>query len=283
MQCMKRGGETSKIAKELKSIENTIKKQIAIVEKNEIPDITGSLKIIRRGRNIHYSFQHFDSDRGKYVCTYIKDNNLDLAKQIALRDYYKKLHKVLKNQLAKVQIALANPNIEINNCYLSMDEGKRMLISPIQDSIQSKINAWRNEQYEINRSHPETLIHPTDRGEFVRSKSEEIIANYLFSKSDVIDYKYERPLSIVVSGKKAIIHPDFTIINLKTGTIYILEHVSRLDLPEYHDAFVFKHRAYIENGMYQNGRIIYSFESAGQPLNMKEIKILINEIVLEDI
>ena len=163
-----------------------------------------------------------------------------------------------------------------------MDEGKRMLISPIQDSIQSKINAWHSEQYEINRSHPETLIHPTDRGEFVRSKSEEIIANYLFSKNDVIDYKYERPLNIVVNGKKAIIHPDFTIINLKTGTIYILEHVSRLDLPEYHDAFVFKHRAYIENGMYQNGRIIYSFESAGQPLNMKEIKILINEIILED-
>ena len=93
-----------------------------------------------------------------------------------------------------------------------MDEGKRMLISPIQDSIQSKINAWRNEQYEINRSHPETLIHPTDRGEFVRSKSEEIIANYLFSKSDVIDYKYESKrknaieAAILRIGKRAFLH-----------------------------------------------------------------------------
>ena len=273
---------TSKIAKELKSIENTIKKQIAIVEKKGIPDINGSLKIIRRGKKVHYSFQHFDSNRGKYVCTYIKDENLDFAKQIACRDYYKKLHKVLKDQLAKVQNALVNPNIEINNCYISMDEWKRTLISPIQDSIQSKINAWNSERYEINRSHPETLIHPTDRGELVRSKSEEIIANYLFSKRDVIDYKYERPLRIVVNGKETIIHPDFTIIILKTGKIYILEHVSRLDLPDYHDAFVFKHRAYIESGMYQTGKIIYSFESAGQPLNMKEIKTLINEIILED-
>lgn len=246
-------------------------------------DINGSLKIIRRGKNIHYSFQHFDSDRGKYVCTYIKDENLDFAKQIACRDYYKKLYKVLTDQLEKVQIALVNPNIEINNCYLSMTEGKRLLISPIQDSIQSKINTWHNEKYEINKSHPETLIHPTDRGEFVRSKSEEIIANYLFSKRDDIDYKYERPLEIIVNGKRVVIHPDFSIINLKTGKIYILEHVSRLDLPEYHDSFVFKHRAYIENGMYQTGRIIYSFESEGRPLNMKDIKRLINDIILEDI
>ncbi len=263
--------------------EDTIKKQLAIIEKTSFCEVKGSLKTIKKGKKYHFSLQHYDSDRGKYVCKYIKDENINFAEQIALRDYYQTLYEVLNDQLAKLKF-LSAINIEeiINNCYLSMNEGKRSLIPPIEGSIQSRIDAWYDEKYKINQSYPETLIHPTDRGEYVRSKSEELIANYLYSMKEFIDYRYERPLEVVIAGKKEIIHPDFTIINLRTGKIFVLEHVSRLDQPEYHDAFVWKHRAYIENGMYQDGRIIYSFESAGKPLDMKQIKKLIWNIILEE-
>ena len=107
------------------------------------------------------------------------------------------------------------------------------------------------EKYEINTAYPESLTHETERGEMVRSKSEEIIANFLYSLRDQLDYKYERPLELKIKGKKQIIYPEFTIFNYKTGEIFIIEHVSRLDWPNYHDSFVWKYKAYVENGMIQ--------------------------------
>lgn len=47
--------------------------------------------------------QHFDPDRGKYVCTYIRDENIDFAKQIAHGEYYKKLHTIMIDQLEKLR------------------------------------------------------------------------------------------------------------------------------------------------------------------------------------
>lgn len=256
---------------------------MALIDNYGSCDLKGSIKAIKRGNKYYYYFQHFDSEKDKYVSTYLKKDNLDIAKLIVQRDYYKSLRNVLNDELYHLKTVHEISFDELtDNCYYMMDDGKKCLIKPIKDTIQYKLNEWNNEKYEKNEKYPESLIFETDRGEIVRSKSEELIANFLYSIRDKVDYKYERPMAVIVNGKEVVIHPDFTIINIKTGEIFILEHVSRIDLPEYHDSFVWKHRIYTETGLYQNGKIIYSFESEGVPLNMKYIKKLIFDIVLND-
>ena len=61
------------------------------------------------------------------------------------------------------------------------------------------------------------MRYETNAGEFVRSKSEVIIANLLHMKADQLLYKYERPLKLRYQGRKIIVYQDFTILNTQTG------------------------------------------------------------------
>ena len=52
----------------------------------------------------------------------------------------------------------------------------------------------------------------------VCSKSEIIIANMLNKKADNLSYRYEAELYLKKANR--IVHPDFTILNKKSGKIY---------------------------------------------------------------
>jgi len=73
----------------------------------------------------------------------------------------------------------------------------------------------------------EHLVHRTERGEAVRSKSEVIIADKLFRHG--LDYSYERPLQ-GSDGKTR--YPDFTIVD-DAGKRYYWEHLGMLGDPDY--------------------------------------------------
>jgi hypothetical protein len=72
------------------------------------------------------------------------------------------------------------------------------------------------------------LIHRTRKGHAVRSKSEVIIADLLYSKH--IDYQYEQPLDMPDGSRRL---PDFTITDDTTGTTYYWEHLGMLQRPSY--------------------------------------------------
>lgn len=71
------------------------------------------------------------------------------------------------------------------------------------------------------------LIHQTERGELVRSKSEVIIADHLHRRR--INYRYEEQLKL---GEDIRI-PDFTFEDDDTGITYYWEHCGMLFDPEY--------------------------------------------------
>lgn len=64
---------------------------------------------------------------------------------------------------------------------------------------------WKKE---TNTYYQENLIYETSKEEYVRSKSEMIIADILYQNKEHILYKYERPLEIMINGKKTIIYPE---------------------------------------------------------------------------
>lgn len=72
------------------------------------------------------------------------------------------------------------------------------------------------------------LIHLTDKGDLVRSKSELIIANRLHAMG--ISYAYEQPL---VAPDYSIRYPDFTIEDAETGANVYLEHLGMMSDPGY--------------------------------------------------
>lgn len=266
----------------LESENSRTSKQLALISNAEKCNIKGSLKTMKKRNRYYYVLQHYDSLKKKFVCTYIRVADVDIAKKVANRDYLRDVEKVLRAKKQAIEQLLNNDyDALIDDCYGKLDDGRKAIVTPLEESVQARINEWNNAVYLPNNSYPETLIHPTERGEMVRSKSEAWIADYLYSQREFLDYRYEKPLQVVMDKKIVTIHPDFTIINLRTGEIYILEHASRLDLPEYHNAFVWKHRAYTENGWTQSGRLFYSFESEGLPFNIKQVKDIVKNNILK--
>lgn len=93
---------------------------------------------------------------------------------------------------------------------------------------------------------PEGLIHRTERGEKVRSKSEAIIANILYNLG--LDYRYEYPIE--GHEQPGIRRPDFVLISPERKPI-IWEHLGMLDDPDYRNRWQAKQAWYEANGFTQ--------------------------------
>lgn len=89
----------------------------------------------------------------------------------------------------------------------------------------------------------EGLIHKTRKGVTVRSKSEVIIADLLYSKD--IEFEYEQP---VVAADGTWRSPDFTIVDDTTGTTIYWEHLGMLQRPSYRRKWEAKLAWYRANG-----------------------------------
>lgn len=90
---------------------------------------------------------------------------------------------------------------------------------------------------------PEGLIHRTERGEKVRSKSEAIIANILHNQG--LDYRYEYPIEGYI--QPGIRRPDFVFFTPERKPI-IWEHLGMLDDLDYRSRWQAKQAWYEANG-----------------------------------
>ena len=123
------------------------------------------------------------------------------------------------------------------------------------------------------------LIHRTERGDLVRSKSELVIADKLYAAG--VDYAYEKPLA--VAGRT--LYPDFTIEDDATGITYYWEHLGMLDDPGYRGRWERKREDYVADGIVPMESepdaervLIETSDGRGQGLDAKAIAELIRSV-----
>ena len=128
----------------------------------------------------------------------------------------------------------------------------------------------------------EGLIHRTERGELVRSKSELVIADKLHARG--IDYAYEQPL-VLPNGRTR--YPDFTIADDAKGVTFYWEHVGLLDDPGYRARWERKRAEYLkcriaphEDGGGREGTLIETRDEPGGCLDASAIASLIDRVIL---
>ncbi len=125
----------------------------------------------------------------------------------------------------------------------------------------------------------EYLIHRTERGDMVRSKSEVIIADHLANKG--VPYGYERPLTIEGITK----YPDFTIEDMESGLTYYWEHCGMLHVPYYRRRWEEKLSWYRTHGILpreegggENGTLIITRDASNESIDSAKITNLIEEV-----
>jgi len=127
----------------------------------------------------------------------------------------------------------------------------------------------------------ERLIHMTRRGESVRSKSEVIIADLLYSKG--IDYVYEAPL-VGKDGLKR--YPDFYFEDDDTGLQIIWEHLGMMRNPDYKARWDKKLKWYreqdilpFEYGGGSEGTLIITQDDERGGIQSNEIEKLLDDVL----
>jgi hypothetical protein len=145
------------------------------------------------------------------------------------------------------------------------------LLSPNFKVMSEELKEWSCAEYERYNRYPEQLIHHSVSGNFLRSKSEEMIDTQLYINE--IPFRYECALQL----GETTIYPDFTIMHPETEQIYYWEHFGKMDDPEYQKNAFDKIQLYTKNGIQPHIRLIITTETATNPLSIHTIECRIQE------
>lgn len=198
----------------------------------------------------------------KNGCHYLPKARRDLAEKLACRKYLSMKLKEVESELIAIQSYLSHHNTNYGKADLMLQKGcgYAELLAPYFSINVQDAEQWSSEPYEQNPAHPENLIHPTNLGFSVRSKSEAMIAMILHLNN--VPFRYECALTL----KGIKIYPDFTILHPTSGQIIYWEHFGLIDNKEYQKAYHTKMRHYISNQIYPSINLITSYETNDMPL-----------------
>lgn len=124
--------------------------------------------------------------------------------------YYEnaKIKKIVEKRLKILRKLEDFDEYELENIYDNLPNERKKIVTPIFSTYNQILNNWINSKYIINEMNPEQKIFYTKKGEYVRSKSEKILADMFYDLN--IPYEYECQL-ILRNGYEY--YPDFTFIS----------------------------------------------------------------------
>ena len=252
---------------------------LKIIDKFQMKEPKGYLKYQEKNGHYFYYEAYRDLYSGKEIKHYIKKKDISLAKRLAQKHYYARIKSIAEKNVMVLEKVLEHYDEKgIDLVYEKLLHGRKMLVTPIIGSKEAMIREWNMLPDDATAPFQENRKYKTDKGEYVRSKSEVIIANTLYAKCDALLYKYEPSLELIDRGKKVIFHPDFKVLNIRTGRIVYWEHFGMLDNPYYANDFTNKINTYINSGYILGKDLFISVETSEIPLDTRSVKRIINEI-----
>ena len=233
----------------------------------------GTLRIDNSTGTPRYFHREKPSDKNGI---YLKKTDLATVHDLAQKDYYQKMNKSIMAELKALQSLLNQyPVTPAEDIYDRLSPVRQRLVSPVIETDRIFIDNWVKVEYtgkHLSDDIPELL---TDHGERERSKSELIIANILAKNN--IPYRYEYPLYLEGAG---IVHPDFTVLNVRLRKELYWEHQGMMDNPDYAEKAIQKIFSYNMNGIYPGDKLILTSETKNVPINIRQINGIIQHFLL---
>lgn len=205
---------------------------------------------------------------------YISQKDQEVVKKLAEKDYMNKLKKEVESELQDINNYLKKHNsTNLEDIYRNMNDYRKNLVTPLVLTEESYAKQWESQSYVQNPYYEEEKIYPTKKDEFVRSKSEAILADMYYELG--IPYRYDAEIQLKGGVKK---YPDFTLFDAKNKREIYHEHFGMLDDDKYRKKNLQKLDEYRRNGIYPGKNLIITYEAEGSYLNIKEIRQMVKEI-----
>ncbi|SCW42542.1 hypothetical protein SAMN02910456_01037 [Ruminococcaceae bacterium YRB3002] len=204
----------------------------------------------------------------------LSSHEIKLAKMLAQNSYHEKLLRTAKQEQKILSSAINHyPSVLVEQVYENMPAERQRLIQPIVVPDKEFVDQWLAQDYERKPFEEGTPVYMTIKGDRVRSKSEQLIADRLFYRG--VPYRYECALPL----DKRTIHPDFTILRISDRTELYLENCGKMDDPLYVDRHVVQRsNLYSMNGILQGDRLFFLFETGKHPLDIRVLDRMIDKL-----
>ena len=233
----------------------------------------GKLRISNTKSGPQYYYRQFENEK---TGIYLPKKEITLVRRLGQKDYDQRTLKSIENEMNAITKFLERyPCPAAEEVFLCMSEFRRELISPLEMTDEMFVEEWLSQEYARKDPPDPDTGFPTKHGEIVRSKSEWIIASLL--EDYCVPFRYEAPIYLEDMG---IVHPDFTVLNVRLRKMRYWEHEGMMDNPEYAEYAIRKERAYIRNGFYPGDSLILTSETRTQPLNPDLVKKMIEKYCL---
>ncbi len=228
----------------------------------------------------YYRIQPGSRNKGKYIHC----GEADMIKLLAQKDYDRKILAMLEKEQHLLRKAAGYYRNTAKETFFAgpeelvwggLAETRKRNVEPICPDTDSYINNWLGETFERKEFRDGDTEYETGSGIRVRSKTELIIAEMLEKKK--IPYHYEKPLWLKGQG---IIHPDFTVLNVKERKTLYWEHLGMMDEPGYTDYALERINHYILAGYYPGRHLILTHETAARPIRTKILEKVIEAYLI---
>ena len=223
--------------------------------------------------------------RGSSYCYYLREKKSEmhnndvrlrsdapLLLDMAKRNYYQQYIKDLQTMSEGIECCLKYyDKADFVDSYLEKHPGIQQIVQQALIDRKNKYMQWAAEPYERSTAFPEHLIYITYGGFYVRSKSEQMIANMYIEEG--IPMRYEDPVTL---PDGSIIYPDFHVYSLKDYKEYYHEHNGMMLNDEYFTNYMNKLWKLRRAGIVPGVNLLQTFESEGHPLNPASIREMIH-------
>lgn len=242
-----------------------IVKKMQSIEQKERKLPKGKLICSRTGK--YYKWECSDGKKK----TYIPKKDRKFAEMLAAKKYLSALWNDLAHEKYAIDLYLrshSNYKPEVTKLLAGSPEVEKLL-SPYFSPLSKELDEWMKTPYETNPKNPEHLTQKIGPNEFVRSKSEAMIAKVL--KQNKIPYRYEAKLELGTVE----MYPDFTIRHPKTGEYFYWDHFGLLDNPDYVKNMHFKLQTFTNHDIMPGINLITTYETQERPLTFEMIEMMV--------
>ncbi|MCR5754055.1 MAG: hypothetical protein K6G30_04465 [Acetatifactor sp.] len=246
----------------MRQLDQLIKKNEKSLKQNKGVD-ERALRVCKRKCGFQYYLEDKEGKR-----TYVKVRDVEKVRKVAQREYDVSIHKTLLALRNRLERFLKLYDIEsIEKEYEKLCEAKKMLVTPVVMTDEEYIKQWEHDNKGGMNPFPDVGQYLTNKGEYVRSKSEKILADLFYKHG--IPYIYE-PAFELANG--SYVYPDFALLNVRERKTIYWEHFGLISDGEYAKRTLQKLSCYEESGMQIGVDLLFSMESESMPLNLRQIE-----------
>ena len=211
---------------------------------------------------------------GKF--SYVRQSDLAPIKKLVQKQYEERLQKELLTNRSRLARFIKNYDYDfVDQVYQKSAFARKHYISPIIEPRDEFIKDWYEKHPGGMNPYDDPPERDTLRGEKVRTKSEQILADTFYHLG--IPYQYE-PEFVLNTGYCK--YPDFVLLNVIQRKTYYWEHMGLTDEHGYATKNFKKLLVYEKNGLILGENLILSLETEDMQLDMDMVNRKIREYLL---